>query len=309
MRKSRLYRGQAFIDKISVTVPVPEEYWETSTDNMMEASYSSPCFKPVIGGIERNSYQIYRFAWRLTLPLSPQADTFIYVQALPSDPRTGFLRLEWNPVRNPKDALKVISEFFEQWIPNFSTFLRCAMITRIDITTDIRHTKITDLYIFTNSAKTQYVEYKQNHGSLNGCELGVPKSPRRLIVYDKRFERTCKGKAETSPFASSLTRIEFRLLRLGRLDQIERFTNQLAGFSVALSRSAKRARKGRGWSAFIANCERYGAQVALSRYLPGTRAEYRRILNSECKPEWYDPAEIWREGMRDLRHLVQFQSH
>lgn len=61
------HRSHTFMDKCGLTIPVDMGHWNEATENLCHAPDIEPNLKPASGGNEREKFQIYRFAWTLTI--------------------------------------------------------------------------------------------------------------------------------------------------------------------------------------------------------------------------------------------------
>lgn len=223
------------------------------------------------------------------------------------------MRLDWNPAKAGPTATAQIVNTLGRHVPEFQMAWANANITRADLTVDVIGLQIEQVYAFTGSANTRQITYRENKGKLNAFYLGVPKSQRRLAVYDRRFREFGNDSRFARPrdtgrapyLLPSETRFEFRFTRIGKISEISSFENGLSRYSIALAYKARAYEGDTSWRRFVEQCDRFGAQDALSIIAdPRRRALYRRILETHCAPDWFDRHVIWTEAVRVMRNAL-----
>lgn len=307
------HRSRVFIHKCSITIPIDRQFWNEATENLFEAIYTDPKLLICRFDQEDGRYCIYRFAWTLAIESSPRPNEKCLIRAYPIKGTTAFMRLEWNPAEAGYNATREIIDALSRYVPGFEAAWPNAMITRIDVTFDVVRLSIDEVYVLTKSSKTKQTPFRENKGRLNGMYLGVPKSVRRLALYDKRFEQLNEGARFAPPRAAGRapycppprTRFEFRFVRLGLIRDIPTFANGLSRYFVALAAKAKAYKGGDTWDIFIDRCDRWGAQSALGSISDRKRrANYRAILDARCAPDWYCRHTIWQEAIQSMMQAL-----
>lgn len=304
------YRSKAFIDRCSATLPIDRSEWNTVTDNLFGVANQGLHLTQLPGGNERGKFQLYHFCWKLTIGSSRESDTLCFIQAYPTMASTSFMRIDWNPAKAGTAGTRHITCLLDACVPNFRSVWEESLITRVDITFDVRRLPLGEVYAFTQSSKTRHLPYK------HGFYLGVPKSERRLLIYDKHYREFMQKSGIGPPrrlgeipyFWPSKTRFEFRFLRLGMVNEIPSFKNGLLRYSIALKYKAHRFKEGESWRRFLLACDRFGAQAALALITDAKRrARYRKILDDHCSPSWYDKEKIWKEATHELGHIFKIK--
>jgi hypothetical protein len=310
------YCSPAFIDRISLTIPIPGAYWNEATNNIFQLSDMHGGFRPRQGGIESMKFQIYRFAWNVRV--DPTLDSYIYLQAFPTKSSVGFMRLDWNPVSCGSGAFARIVGLLLPCIPMLYECIPMLSVTRLDITVDVLGLRIDQIYAFSNSAKSSYeAHFDGKQSALSGFYVGAKKSQRRILVYDRNLRQhggnskiiNYPSGARSKRLLRPCTRVEFRINNLGTLSFAKSAESQIGGFFLADARALETHRTDRIARGFSAICRRYGAQEALSFYSPRTRATLRQHLRTYCSFPWLDHMRIWRQGMLQLETELAIATH
>jgi hypothetical protein len=304
-------RTRAFLDRVSITLPIPEEHWLTTTDAIFEMSNADSRIEPRRGGNESRSFQLYNFAW-IVRPSASQSHG-IYVQALPRVNNIAYMRMEWNPATLGQEAFHFARDLFRRYIPEFDRATTSLAVTRVDIAVDITGLRVTDVYAYTSSARSIQLDFFDGpNDELSGYYIGRKKSPRQFVVYDKNLEEF-GGNTRILRYPSGTqvkrilrprTRIELRVHNVGSLGAIRYGRNQFAGYFLADASKVDIHRDSILPSGFCANCGLCGAQRALSRYTPRTRASLRHNLAQHCNFPWYSPDAFWQEGIAQLHDVL-----
>lgn len=309
-------RSHVFIHKCSITIPIDRRYWDQATENLFQAIDTEP--KLLIWRFDQESdrYCIYRHGWKLIIESSPRANEKCFIQAFPIKGPAAFMRLEWNPAEAGYNATREIVGVLTRYVPGFEAAWPNAMITRIDATFDVTGLSIGEVYVFTKSANTRQKPFRENEGRLNGIYLGVPKSERRLALYDKRFEQLGeerrfgppRGAGRPPYWIPPRTRFEFRFSRIGLVREIPTFANGLIRYFVALRSKARAYKGGDSWDSFVGRCDRWGAQSALGSLLDRKRrAMYRKTLDTHCTPAWFCRRTLWQEALQAMSEALCIQ--
>jgi hypothetical protein len=295
------YRTPTFIDKLSITIPVPRKDWDQVSENLHHFIYRNENLIPV-GGKKLNKN--YQFCWNAFIAGKGNKHTKYLIQIWPEYPASAFLRIEWNPSQVAPWATNEILKILSACIPNFSECLLKARVSRVDVTVDLHRVRMTDISAFTESARTTY-DPKGKLGVINGFYLGAKQSNRRLLIYDKLLERT-RGNpmiyqrpdgTESVVLRANKTRIEFRLRDVKLISNLHAIANPLSRYSVLSTTLARNYSDCEHWQTFVADIISVGAQVALQNIENRVRrGKYRKMLNSFCTPNWYKRDCWWEEA-------------
>lgn len=299
------YRTLAFIDKCSITIPVPEEHWAVAEHNLSDLPYRNDNCSPARIASYGPRPQLYLASWTYHSTSESMNEKF-YLQALPLIPAISFMRIEWNPRKIKSDGFSELMELLSTCIPDFYLALSNATITRADISFDV-YTGIDNFFVMTHSAATTVNPWFENGGRLNAYYLGSSKAPHKMLVYDKNFEQfggnithSTTGKVR---ILRHKTRCELRVSRLGKIQEIRSAPNPLQRYIFADRAKAFSYSSNVNWRNFLQRCVGSTAQNAMSSYTTqADRSIYRKVFKN-CTPEWYDADEIWLEAQGALRTM------
>jgi len=303
-------RTSVFIDKFSVTFSVPNEErsWQNAAEALSHLCQQGFLLEPARGG---RVYEHYHAAWHAVIPVPNGPSARCLIQVFPKSSGKGFLRLEWNPARLQRAQFRQIIEVLAACIPDIETWWRTAKVTRADVTFDLPQLKIERLLTFSSSAATIGIKRKENGGSLNAFVLGSETSIKRLTIYDKAFERAIRHSRDarrTRRVFRTCTRVEFRIRKLGTMQEIEFIKNPLSSFSIVSVADAYAQFSEESWIRFIRRCESVGAQTALSVLADRKRRQrYRDVLEKRCTPRWYNKEILWAEAKIKIAELLFLQ--
>jgi hypothetical protein len=299
------YRTNAFIDKCSVTIPVPQEHWTVAEHNLSDLPYRNDNCSVARIATHGPRPQLYLTSWTYR-PTSADSNGKLYLQALPLIPGIAFMRIEWNPRKIKRDGFRELIELLSSCIPYFFLALSDATITRADITFDVQ-TGIDRFFVVTHSAATLCSPWFENEDQLNAYYLGSSKAPHKMLVYDKNFEQFQGNKTRSATGKTRLlrnrTRCELRLSRIGKLQDLPSFPNPFHRYIFADRTKATNYPGDANWRRFLRRSISSTAQEAMSRSTTqGERSTYRRALK-QCIPNWYDAEEIWAEARAALEDI------
>lgn len=299
------YRTIAFIDKCSITIPVPQEHWAVAEYHLSELPYRNENCSVARIATYGSRPQLYLTSWTYR-PRSADAKDKFYIQALPLIPGIAFMRIEWNPTKIREDGFRELIGLLSACIPYFLLALAHSTITRADITFDV-YTGIDRFFVVTHSAATSSNPWFENEGRLNAYYLGSSKAPHKLLAYDKNFEQFQGNKIVSTMgnvrLLRSRTRCELRISRLGKIQDIPSAPNPFRRYIFADRSKAADYAGGASWRRFQEQSIRSTAQEVMRHYTTqGERSMYRRALK-RCTPEWYNADEIWAEARAALGRI------
>lgn len=257
----------------------------------------------------------YRYAYRLMFG----EGYFCAIQIFPHKRGARFMRLEWNPNKAERvcsNAMERIARVLARCIPSYSAaVLLDANFTRIDLTFDLRGIPVDSFFVNAALRKNYSSQYTQLHekfgvsGQLNAREIGRPESDQYLLIYDKSLHAEIQQIRMNPSFAInsirgawprrirlSQTRFELRVRRVGSYEQLFNLPNPFARYTVVSRINAGGIKSDHHWKFFMAACEKFGAQAALS--MIENRRERKRYLDAmrvAAPPAWWNPSEIWGE--------------
>ena len=186
------------LDKISITLPVKEEYRGEVTQAMYELSDDTTACVNKKGKDRR-----YRINVILFLGANGQA----LVQANPFKPSDAFVRMEWNPAKIGLEGHEHLKALASTFLPDgYNGIVQHGKITRANIALDIDGININDLHFVPRSPLRSTI-YKDAKGRIETLYLGNTKSFRYWRIYDK-------ARHLKLPQGEELTRIE-RVHRTG----------------------------------------------------------------------------------------------
>ncbi|RZM23317.1 MAG: hypothetical protein EOO88_26540 [Pedobacter sp.] len=299
-----------FIDKITVTVPLPRSDWEVACENLFHVRHLSKNMMPVRN---EKGYYLYNYAWVVEVQGLNGGKVRCLIQAWPKFGKTHFLRIEWTPSKAGPRAVYEIGRLMARCIPCFYDHWQLARLTRADITFDVFRVSINQVLLFSDSARTSTKRYINEEGHVTGIYIGAGSSNRRLVVYNKLLEQKKlevsvvrdEGGKITKRVYRSKTRFEFRLRDIGLVRESAEFANQLNKYFVVLLYKARAYSANDSWQQFLKRSERDGAQGALSLIADRKRRQaYKTVLKVKCTPDWFDHRQLWLEAKREIARLV-----
>jgi hypothetical protein len=300
--------GRPFLDKIAVTIPVPEDHWIQATDNIFELSHSDSRLTLQRERYDELHFKLYNFSW--TFRISPLNPPIAYIQILPRKNNISYMRIEWNPAKSGTGFFRILINLFSAHVPCLEDSAQALSITRLDIAVDVTGLRVRDIYAFSKSAKTTDRPYFDGpNNSLSGFYLGTKKSTRQLLIYDKNLEEFGGDSVivhhpsgqRSKRLIRSRTRIELRVHNLGVLTSLQLLHNQFDGYSLIDANALRTMHERNVFQGFSTICQSLGAQRALSMYEARTRARLRKVLDTDCAFEWYCPLGWWLAGIEQLR--------
>ena len=304
-----MQRTPLFIDRLSITVNVPEQ---RRRDVILRAEGMGQ--QGLVDG-EANPYSELLRSYRIAYHLQLGGGNTARVQMSPRQSGMRFLRLEWNPSLSRVGGCAVIVRFLTELLPDWSIeHLSECNVTRIDLSFDVYRVHLDNLMIWRashNPATRLYRTLEENYsrrGRLNSIRFGSPQSPQYLVAYDKLEERRSReiegfsvsrvdARGQCSRrIAIPRTRFELRLVSTRRLDTLSEARNPFLDFHIARYGGAASVLEPHVATWFEDSVKARGMQAALAR-IPDRRLR-RAVANASLSgevPTWWEPERIWGE--------------
>ena len=294
------------VDRLAFTVQVPAAA-QKPVENRLTA-----LMKELQGATERNlrlSSARYQRAYRL--PLTVQESCRVDIRPRESDtkPRSGFLRVEYNPVKVGELGDQHVKRYLKDMLgPKlFRQLGELAFITRLDVAQDVSHARLSSLFACSSQLKSG-VWYDAS-GQPETLYLGAKKGAIFFRIYDKRAEQAAKGQSVPE---HPLLRIEvkFRPSRLlnqkdgGEIDAL--ITRAFSSVHLLSVKRCQEHASDLTWTLFLDSARLRGLQAAL-RLLPSDlRRTYGARLTKLAAVDWWSADKLRRHCTQAIRRLGIF---
>lgn len=282
--------SDVFCDRLSVTVPIPEDERAVLTETISNLV--------TLGYVEKlHNKAIYRRSY--SYPLGGAQTSKLHIKCDPYNPTYNFLRFEFNPSGG---HLGELQEAIHHIIPGgYDHFLANGKCTRIDAAVDVR---ISMNRILAWKAKVQKTSSYSLGASIQTYYLGSKTSAKQICIYDKVAEikganaALLCGKKQVPSFP--LTRIEARYYEEWPLNQLYSLPNQFAGMSLV---AAPAGELDGYFEMFVLACRAEGPQLALALIKsPKVKKDFKARLK-KGRPHWWNPESTW-DGWAAATQLV-----
>jgi hypothetical protein len=233
----------------------------------------------------------YKESYNIFASSDGTTDQKLYVCAHPWDfQNKKFLRVEFNPSKIPPSQAR---PFLDHIVPGgYEAAVENAIVTRVDITTDIHYAHLDDLVAISAGVRRTSAYYGPT-----GTEtyyLGDAKSPRRWALYDKVLETSRRnvGKVlkEDVPDHPE-TRIEYRDRSRFRWADLPELGNPFINLTLALMDTSPATSDFD--RLFVDSVRLRGAQAALKRVTGHNRKKCRQQVKKLCC-DWWSPVTLWK---------------
>lgn len=273
------------IDKLAVTLPITDAANQNTVRKALyKADKVSTHFKQ---GIRKSGR--YRIAVVLHVPGRGP----VLICADPVEPKTSFLRMEWNPARLDRDGNEFLCEQLPTVIPGLvESFSRNAKVTRVDIALDLYDIHINDLIVRAIRKQRQTIICGRDR-NIETLYFGGSRGNAQVVAYNKRKQIKSHSKRE---LGCELTRIEVRRKNPNLLlIELEELPNPLGLLEVFHRQPG--AVKWSGWVSFLDSCVLRGPKAAL-KLLPESRRKSVSQMLAASQPAWWKPDEFWGKWPR-----------
>lgn len=229
----------------------------------------------------------YNYNWRVAIP---EAGATAVVSVSPLFPDMAPFRIEWNPARLEAYQADALWDFLSQiTLDAFDEFLQEAVVTRIDLTVDIRPMRPTQLLFYVSRLQKEQVNFKGRE--LVSILHGDGGSMLSVSVYLKQ-----KGGMRNGHRVRSTTRIEARLkprCTLHELPQIESPFRRLHIYGN-MPCEALEPTTPQTFRSNFALAQADGLQRVMQTITRSdSRARFFNWLNNNLETDWYNREEIW----------------
>lgn len=290
--------GPLFVDKLSMTLDVPESNKKTVVKNFLE----------VIGEFSEGKVwesKTYHYNKRVYLD-----DEYVLFQCGPKGKQMNLLRVAYNPSKiDPSEVAKIANLVLPG---GYKELIEYGRITRIDIAVDCKYLPVRNLFF-------QYpgLAVSKNHlksGSIQTAYLGGDESPNQFVLYDKVAEikhnnskkgNHVKGEVPSCP----TTRIEWRyrpkeICTFKALPSTENIFEKL-NLGMMTSQPKMPKSEVEGLVKVVFELSKYhGLQQALFNVPKYRKKEVMETIMKSCKTSWWKPLELWQTLPAALEPII-----
>lgn len=294
--------GKLFIDKLTMTCPVPENHHDVTIARFIETVNSGYAIKsPVL-------------AYKHSIKLSTANESDIFFQCAPQDPKYNFFRLECNPAKADMNYIKTQLDQILGATGGYSGLISKGVVTRIDFTVDADYISPTD--ILAHYPKMKVEKHYAKNGTIETKYLGDVSSNKQIVLYDKPAEivhaNKKKGKWLKSviPYDKRL-RIEIRLCNTSRtINELLTLPNPFKGLQLsAYPEPMTMESYDSLWTLFLSACRFEGVKNALLHFNEHDREFYKKRLITEGKTNWWKPEKVWQELPAALKVVTDVKGY
>ncbi len=284
-----------FIDRISVTVKVPEgeEAWLIHS-NIWSQVGDLAVFMPV------KKASGYKRAWKLQLSSVINASHWPHFQyAFEGKVATG-LRIEFVPVDIGPGGLVELHSILTSLVPNgWAYFIEHGRITRIDVAVDLPAARMDDFHMLPKQGAT--VKVWKSDGKLQTFQHGQAKG-NHTQIYNRKAKRVAQGKQGAGKDG---VRVERRLKnqQVPLLD-LPSLANPFASLSLVARHPSKPQMEGKEyiWRLFLNAAEHMTLSAALDLLPVEKRTAYRSHFKAQAMA-WWNVDAIWEQWPAMLQEL------
>jgi hypothetical protein len=284
-----------FIDRISVTVKVPEGEGAWLIHKGIWPQVEDPAvFMPAKKSPGYNS------AWRLQLSSVINASHWPHFQyAYEGKVATG-LRIEFVPVDLGPDGLMELHSILTSLVPNgWAYFIKHGRITRIDVAVDLPTARMDEFHMLPKQGAT--VKVWKSDGKLQTFQHGGVKG-NHTQIYNRKAKRIAQGK----PWAGKEgVRVERRLKNQQMpLMDLPSLSNPFASLTLVARHPLKPPKEANEyvWRLFLNAAEHMTLPAALDLLPVEKRTAYRAHLKTQAM-KWWNVDAIWGHWPAMLHEL------
>ena len=290
--------GPLFVDKLSMTLDVPESNKKTVVKNFIEVIgefYGGKLWESTTYHCNKNVYV---------------DGEYILFQCGPKGNKMNLFRVAYNPSKiDPSEVAKIANLVLPG---GYEELIEYGRITRIDIAVDCKYLPVRNLFF-------QYpgLAVSKNHlksGSIQTAYLGGDESPNQFVLYDKvaeiKHNNSKHGnQVKVAVPSCSMTRIEWRY----RPKEICTFKtllstgNNFENLSLGMMGNQPKMPSNdlEGFIKLVFELSKYhGLQQALFNVPKSRRKEVMEAIVKLCKTSWWKPAELWQTLPAALEPII-----
>lgn len=297
------------IDKVSLTVPVPEAELQneaTAVITSMNAAGKENGYLWAGGSGYKAGARIY-----LPTTLGFKKGTYMRVQVGPQDGAKNFLRLEWNPSAVGLKGLAYLQQEFDQFLPDWrQRILDHGRVTRMDIACDFARIRVDDIIVWSKKVQ-KYGMYTNAQGETETLYLGAKES-NQVVVYDRVAKLRQENQSDFKQAGTvmvmkpvpkyPITRIERRQRKVSiPVSNLLEIDNPFSGVVVYQPVPHQFPATLYRYPAFRNACQMRGYKRALAMMPPAYRATYEKKLLASLAP-WWDADSVWKHWPHALKN-------
>lgn len=174
-------QSKTIIDKISVTLPIPDEEDQSILNTAFDHYLKNEFCKPAAHSAH------YKRGYHLCLSDEPDYGVnnqkSLLIQFNPRDATASYLRCEWNPSKVQTHIISgVINSFLQGGYPRLMSF---GAFTRLDTAIDIHNVNVHNLICYYPKLQISELYRKQKGGEIETIYLGDGTAVNQWAIYDK----------------------------------------------------------------------------------------------------------------------------
>jgi hypothetical protein len=273
------YAYEPFIDKISITLAVPEVHLSSVWTAVKELIKVSGLFK------KTKWSKLYKINGLIS---GASTDERVLFQFGTKDDKPPHCRLEFNPHKLGMDGLNDLDNILAEIFPDgWGYIFKNGRVTRLDVAVDLPGVRM-DQFLFLAHQGATYQRFGTN-GHLETFYIGRSRG-NQTRIYSKKKEQIAKGK----PFGKSVVRVErtLRNLNLG-ISELQKLKNPFGQMAlIEPSPMPPPWEKPKVWSMFQDSVNVRGLMPAMALLPERQRSKYRKYLK-EAQKLWWQPEAIW----------------
>jgi hypothetical protein len=278
------------IDKVSMTLPIHGTKHAAVLSNMEKLVKDAYAYETHTPGYFHSIWVVVGHA----------GERRFLVQAGAKWPNAAFLRVEFNPAKDPMAEVHTMLNFI---VPGgYQTLVAAGKCTRVDIAVDVHMARPAQLLVTHEGIQVSRLHAKS--GTVTGYELGSRESGAHFNVYDKGLQLK-KENANTKwkvPLPDHpITRIEVWVKESFPVSKLVGLSNPFAKLKIAdLGDIAGKDDDAR---IFMLAALGVGAQTVLS----SVSAPRRKVLQqrlSEASAVWWNPAACWQAWPEEAEKVL-----
>ena len=270
-----------FIDKLSVTLMLPDELRKDITENVESAIKCKSIFQP---GPYSRRYKVSRMI------ACDGTNERVLFQFGAKTSTASDCRIEFNPSKMGWDGVQslyvtLLGAFPDGWM----YFVENGRVSRIDIADDVFNVAMDGFLPLADQGLT-FRRFSRD-GRLQTLYFGSPES-NQTRIYSKSDEQKANG----HPTAQSVVRVEKTLRNLTlKVCELPKLPNPFV--KIALVESCPNPppwESARRWAMFQDSIIVRGLSGALALQSPSRRTKYRKYLKQH-QQLWWDPGALWKD--------------
>lgn len=289
-----------FIDKLSMTLAIPDNEQQTVIklfQNYLSEYYGGTLYSNKLYYLNKKIYE--------------EGKGQILFQCRPKSPNTNFFRIEWNPAKVETES---VSDIVNSLLPDgYGGLVSYGRVTRIDITTDVKHLQMPGCLFYYPGMMVQYNYLKA--GGIQTAYLGGVGGANQFRFYDKakqiKKSNADKPKQYKEPLPNKpVTRIEWQH-RPGQVCTLSSLYKTCGPIYQKLWCGMVAQISGQPQSSFeslvhlVIRLSRYeGLPQALAEVDKQHRANVRKFIEKNTYTSWWSPEKLWETFPGAIEHIM-----